>query len=262
MVVNPYRWIAGGLVLIAVWVVVEFTLAKGFLYSALQELPVLSSLHVNVRFASALIYPLAILGAYCSIVVMEKFKFLSKPFVFSIIMALTLLPILFYFSFSKDLWNRNFNIEQSLQTYQSIKTRKILPVEKIVQQRNKLDLLESSSNMSIYEPVFGYYLTDFHPEVEPGSVLKVRDGYFNITNPAGFVFPEENNTRPFERIQSTDITKLQDFINRRQPDWNRPLVQSVLDILAGISAISFIIILSFYLLKLGSIFLTINSNRN
>jgi hypothetical protein len=260
-VINPYRWIAGGLVIIAVWVVVEFTLAKGFLYPALKELPIVSSLHVNVRFASALIFPLAILGAYCSRTVMEKFKFLSKPFAFSTITALTLVPILFYFSFSKDLWKLNFNVEQSLQTYKSIKAGKISPVEKIVQERKNQDLLENSSNMSIYEAVFGYYLTDFHPEVVPGSVLKVRDGYFNMTNPSGFVFPKENNTRPFERIRSIDSTKLQDFINRRQPDWNRPLAQTVLDLMAGISAISFFIILAFYLLNRGMRFLARNSAR-
>ena len=93
LVNHPDRWIAAGSVLIAVWVVVEFTLAKGFLYPALQELPVLSSLHVNVRFASALIFPLAILGAYCSEVVMQKFEVLSKPIAFSAITVLTLAPI-------------------------------------------------------------------------------------------------------------------------------------------------------------------------
>jgi len=259
---HPDRWIAGGLVIFAVWVVIEFTLAKGFLYPTLQKLPILSSLHINVRFASALIYPLAILGAYSSVVVLEKFKVLSTPIAYSAITVFTLAPILFYFSFSKDLWNRNFNIEQSLQTYQMIKAGEISPVEKIVQLRKNQDLLESSSNMSIYEPIFGYYLTDFHPEVVPGSVLKMRDGYFNMTNPAGFVFPEENQTRPFERILAKDISRLQEFINRRQPDWNRPLVQSTLDLMAEISAIAFIIILALFLLKRVSIVMTRNSNRN
>ena len=103
--------------------------------------------------------------------------------------------------------------------------------------------------MDIYEPVFGYNLDNFRPEVHPGSVDEIQDGYFNMTNPAGFVFPEENQTRPFERIRAKDISRLQEFINHRQPDWNRPLSQSVLDLTAEISAASFIFVLVFFLIK-------------
>ena len=56
-VFHPRRWAAGGLLILATWSVIEFTLAKGFLYPVLRQLPILSSLHVNFRFASALILP-------------------------------------------------------------------------------------------------------------------------------------------------------------------------------------------------------------
>jgi hypothetical protein len=257
-VFHPGRWLAGGLLILATWLVIEFTLAKGILYPALQDLPILSSLHVNVRFASALIYPLAILGAYSSEAVFSKFKFLTKPITFSLITFFTLAPMLFYFSFSKDLWNRNFNISQSMHTFQLIQEAKILPVDTIVQLKKNLNLLESSSNLSIYEPIFGYNLDNFHPEVHPGSVFQIQDEYLNMTNPAGFVFPEENQTRPFERIPATDISRLQEFINHRQPDWNRPLLQSVLDLTAEISASSFILVLVFFLMKGAVTFLKKN----
>ena len=42
----------------------RLTLAQGWLYNVVKPLPVLRSLHANVRYASAFIFPAAFLGAY------------------------------------------------------------------------------------------------------------------------------------------------------------------------------------------------------
>jgi hypothetical protein len=249
------RWLVGGLCLMVIWMVVEFTLAKGFLYPLLHQLPILSSLHVNVRFASALIFPLAILGAFCSNIAMLQIKSLTKPVVFLLLTILTISPLLSYYSFNVDLWDRWFNINQSLQTYQSIRGGKILPVENIVEINNQYNLIQNSSNLKIYEPVFGYGLGDFNPEVYPGQTNEIVDGYYNITNPASLVFPEENQTRLFERIPYSDASRFQEFVNRRQPDWNRPLIQSILDMIAKISLIVFFIYIMVFLTKRVAVFL-------
>jgi hypothetical protein len=62
-----------------------------------------------------------------------------------------------------------------------------------------------------------------------GSVYDISDGYFNIINPTGYVFPEVNQTKAHERIPVTEKAQFLDFINRRQPDWKLPLIQQVLD---------------------------------
>jgi hypothetical protein len=52
-----------------------------------------------------------------------------------------------------------------------------------------------------------------------------------MTNPSGLVFPKENNSYPFEHIKIGEREKLEAFVNRKQPDWARPPIQHILDIL-------------------------------
>jgi hypothetical protein len=39
-----------------------------------------------------------------------------------------------------------------------------------------------------------------------------------MTNPAGYVFPEENNLQPFEPFRENEKTDLELFINHKQPN--------------------------------------------
>jgi hypothetical protein len=56
-----------------------------------------------------------------------------------------------------------------------------------------------------------------------------------MTDPTGYVFPRENNSKLFSRIPASDYNKLVDFLNRRQPNWKLPTLQIVLDWAAGLS---------------------------
>jgi hypothetical protein len=51
------------------------------------------------------------------------------------------------------------------------------------------------------------------------------------------MFPGENNSKLFSRISVADYGILVDFVNRRQPNWKLPLIQIVLDWLAGLTFI-------------------------
>jgi hypothetical protein len=55
--------IAGTFLIVGVFLTIEFSIAKGFLFTELSTLPVLKSLHTNTRFTSAFVLPLAILEA-------------------------------------------------------------------------------------------------------------------------------------------------------------------------------------------------------
>ena len=242
------KWVAAGMLLFAVYVAIEFTQAKGLIYPSLQKLPILSSLHVNVRFVSAFIFPLAILGAYGCEKAIAKHEFLAKPIPFIFIVVLALAPVLFYFSFGKDLWGRWFDLNLSLQSYQKIREGQISPVKNVIDNQD-LNLLPDSSNLYMFEPVFGYNNEDFRPKVQPGPVNEVQNDYFNMTNPASLVYPEENQLQLFERIRLAEKSQFQDFTNRRQPDWKRPVMQTLLDRVAEISLIIFSLILMHFLLN-------------
>jgi hypothetical protein len=76
------------------------------------------------------------------------------------------------------------------------------------------------------------------PVLHAGSVYDISNGYFNIIDPTGYVFPEVNRSQMYERIPVTEKAQFLDFINRRQPNWNLPLIQQVLDWTALITLVA------------------------
>jgi len=86
-----------------------------------------------------------------------------------------------------------------------------------------------------YDPLLGE--NSFLPHVHEGSVFDIQNGFYNMTDPTGYVFPKENNSKLFSLIPVSDYKKLMDFLNRRQPDWKLPLIQIALDWAAGLTFI-------------------------
>jgi hypothetical protein len=62
-----------------------------------------------------------------------------------------------------------------------------------------------------------------------GSVYDINNGFYNIINPTGYVFPEANLSSMYSRIPVVDKAQFLDFINRRQPKRTLPVLQQVLD---------------------------------
>ena len=79
------RIIAASALVLGVWFVFEFISVRGVFYDLIRGLPIISSLHVNIRFTAAFVLPLAMLGAHIfeqEISVMKPTKQL-KIFTFS-----------------------------------------------------------------------------------------------------------------------------------------------------------------------------------
>ena len=239
------------MLIIFLWLTVEFTLAKGFIYPSLQKLPILSSLHVNPRFASAFLFPLALVAAFIYNGWMIKWSKRKSVQLFLLVNLITLIPLSMYFMIKTDLQNRSYDVTKSLEIYNQIRSGEDFTITGImISNRNNTDaLLMHQSNLDPYEPIFGYGLEDFFPEIVPGSIWNISDGYYNMTNPSGYVFPEINGTRPFERIPIRDKNKLEAFASHKQPDWKIPLYQQVLDWVSGITVLLGVIILVFFGVK-------------
>ena len=213
------------LLFFAVWMIVELTFAKGWVYSLIRDLPVLRSLHVNVRFASALIMPLILVGAF----LINRF-FLEHPksSIFSISSFCTMAALLSYFFLSREIHSREFNVFSNNETQNAV-------ISPIIQISNIGDwdvFAEHASSYRPYEPLFGYSIETFTPTIHVGSVFEEENGYFNMTNPSSLVFPEINNSYPFERIKTSERKKLETFLLRKQPSWKIPNLQKFLDILS------------------------------
>jgi hypothetical protein len=243
--------IAGIALLFFISLVTEFSMAKGFLYELFRQLPILKSLHADIRFTSSFILPLAIVGAKVFDVLTGKWKSPWKTFAaFIFIGGISLASMWSYFSMPLNVQTRYFDITSIDKTYELSSEGNIFPVTQIVPDMNDYEvfILGSSNTNHHSDALFRDDNLLLTPLVHEGSVFDVQDGYYNMTDPSSLVFPEVNGNTLFERIPVSDYWKLIDFINRRPSDWKIPLTQIMLNWAAGLTllietcAILFIII--------------------
>jgi hypothetical protein len=205
---------------------------------------------VNPRFASAFLFPLALSAAVIYNGWAAKWSGRKSVLLFLAVNLLTLIPLSTYFTIKTDLQDRSYDVTESQEIYSLIRSGDNLTITGIVSGVENTDaLLLHRSNLQPYEPIFGYQLENFHPEIKPGSIWDISDGYYNMTNPAGYVFPEINGSRPFERIPVSERDKLEAFANHRQPDWKIPLYQQVLDWVSGLAFVFVVAALGGYGLR-------------
>ncbi len=239
---------AFALFLVFVWIAMEFTLAKGFIYPILRHLPILSSLRGNVRFAGTFIFPLALFAA---IVYNNWLKTWSREKLFKLFLLvniLSILPLVSYFLFRDDAFLMIYNVHIPQSIYDEIRTGQSFEVTSVgtVDGKNTGALLNRTSNLNIYEPVFGFKLENFHPQVKPGSVWEISDGYYNMTDPTSYVYPELNHNKPFDRFRVEDKQTLELFVKHLQPDWKIPTYQRALD---WVSGITFLAVVAFMVIQ-------------
>lgn len=254
---KSFTWakvIAAVFLLLAIYLAAQFAIAKGPFFHALRILPVLESLHANTRYTASFILPLAILaaGIFDSWVTRQNRK--SRPVVgFLLLDGLALAALWSYTLVPLDVQNRNFDMTPLLETYTQIQAGETLPVKNIVpaMQDYEVFLFGASNTTAHYEPLFRDNNEAFHPIVHEGSVYDLEEGYFNMTNPSGYLFPEENNTSIYARIPESDQEKLIQFVNHRQPEWKISRIQMLLNVVSAVAFIFEGLGLGFYLVKQG-----------
>ena len=228
------KWAAIIMSVLAIWITIEFTLAKGLIYPILHKLPIMSSLHVNPRFAAAFILPLVLMAAILYDSLTMRFSSKLAWSIFAMLNVLSLVPLVSYFMIKADLQDRIYNVTESQEIYRSIRSGDPMVITGIVSGvGNTGALFLRESNLEPYEPIFGYLLENFHPEIHPGSIWEITDGYYNMTDPTGYVFPGLNESRPFQRIPVSEKSELLAFASHKQPNWKLPLYQVVLDWVSG-----------------------------
>jgi hypothetical protein len=247
------KWIAVLLFICSAWLCVEFTLASGWFYLHLRQLPILSSLHVNARYAAAFLFPLSLIAAVIYNSWTKEWSPKKSTFIFILVNIITLLPLSAFLMFKDDMQARYYDITASTTIYQSIRAGEKFEVTAVRDQvSNTQSVQVGVSNLSLYDPIFGYGLENFHPEIKAGSIWDVSDGYYNMTNPSGYVFPESNNTRPFERIRVQDREELVSFANYLQSEWKIPVYQRVCNWISTLTlafVVFFLCVYSFQVLK-------------
>lgn len=218
------------ILLFGIWLAADFTLSQGWLYQFINSLPIIRSLHVNVRFASAFIFPLSFLGAY----IFDTYsridrRITRRAFILINFFALSFLP--FYLFLPPQEHHRSFNLNSSMWTYAQIKQGERFPIQEIVNVVDSNVFKKNASNFQkLREPLFGYGLEYFNPRLQIGPVFEVNNGCYNMTNPVSYVFPEDNNLQQFDCFLVDQKENLELFINRKQPVFNLPARQKIADI--------------------------------
>jgi hypothetical protein len=200
---------------LGIWVATDLTLAQGWLYNIIKPLPVLRSLHANVRFTSAFIFPLALLAAYTFHVIFDKNKWANTATILAALSTLIMLSL--YLAIPEDVHVRSFNLKSALPVYAQIDKGWNFTLQNVAEITDMQVFRQEDSNLASQDPMFGYTGEYFKPKATLGPILAVNDGYYNLTNPAGYVFPEENNLQPFDLFREDQKANLELFINHRQP---------------------------------------------
>ncbi len=220
----------------AVYLTLEFTFARGFLYPILRDLPFLRALHVNPRFGSAFIFPIALFSAYTLHLWTRSVKETRALAVFLPFNILAMLSLGAYLLIPLDrLQERTFFIAGLQDVYRKIEQGETFPIDHIDDINDQRTFDDRASNLNPYEVLFGYNLGTFRPTVEIGPAHEIRDGYFNMTNPAGLVYPEVNDSAPWQRIPASQQEQFEDFLARRQPGWELPAAQKAANTVSLVS---------------------------
>jgi hypothetical protein len=202
---------------LSVWLTADMTLAQGWLYNLVKPLPVIRSLHANIRYTAAFIFPLSLLGAY---VYHEVFRTRNRgsQVMFALLGVSTIAMLCLYFAIPQDVYNRSFNLKSTLATYVHVDNGNNFTLHNIANITD-IEVFElGNSNLASQDPILGYQGEYFTPKVVPGPIMEIRDGHYNMTNPASYVFPKENNLQPFEPFRVDEKAELELFINHQQPN--------------------------------------------
>ena len=127
--IQRQTWIACGLGAVIAWLLVEATLARGFVYPLLKPLPILRSLHVNPRIAVVFIMPLAIIAATTA---HRRYGPSTDRRTMAVLLSLAVVAPASYFLFPGHVQGRAFDLTLSLDTDQRIRARESFVVDRIV----------------------------------------------------------------------------------------------------------------------------------
>jgi len=203
-----------------------------------------------MRFTSAILFPLALAAALFYNEWSKRWSPKVSCSVFFVLNILTILPFVSYYAFPAYIYLRDYDVTEMLITDQQMNSGSPFTIKRIEDViDNSRAMKRGVSNLMPYDPIFGYNLTYFHSELKVGSVWEVSDGYYNMTNPSGFVFPEVNGTRPFERIRVDDGENLKLFTMHLQPNWKIPVYQQFFDWISGLSVIGTAGVILVYFIK-------------
>jgi hypothetical protein len=237
-----------------------------YISDLLNNLPIISAIWERCRFFYIYTIPIILFSGLVleKIYFFEKKKFLSVILIFlPIIQTLSYHYMRNYFFPEKSFENKaiysiinvnNFSQNLSKNNINSIKIKRI---DYLIDQ-NRLDknegFINSTCKFFCYSSVFGYHsekipINFFSRAQNHYDNIRIIDGRYNLFDPACFLFPNENSCKIGDRLKANDIGKLNNLINYKPINFNKPTIQKFSNLISLFTFIFLIILIFFYLIK-------------
>jgi len=94
-------------------------------------------------------------------------------------------------------------------------------------------LVQGASQLLCYEPLFGYRLEllPLRP-LRPGLVSQLKDGQFNVKNPACYIFGDENNCKPGDHFLLEQKDAARTFVSYEPFAFNLPTWMQAINVIS------------------------------
>lgn len=235
------------------FVLSEIIVGKGAIWSLLKDLPVIKSLHVNVRFTSSFILPTILLFAFCYDRIFRNKSLLKSDIYFYLFNCVSLISLFSYYTFfeaKKDFYF--YNISDDQKVWNKInKGDHFTPIQTITKGDKFLQheiFLKTSSSLYPFCPLYGYHDNYFSPKTKLGSINDYSNGFFNFHDPRSFYSPKYYNLNQPQLI--SDSEALNYLTYRKQPSYKLPGLQIFANYLSFISVMLFLIFVLLYIKKI------------
>jgi hypothetical protein len=230
-------WLALALGL-AVWITIEFASGQGLLGPCLKPLPFLRWMHANARFGSAFILPLTLLAGLGAHMILTHSSYRLGLVLVAIGIVVTLGSLLQFRRQMNGFSYSGFDVGEVQRVWTAIrKGERWRPIATIADVREDQVFAAHASNWKPYEPIFGYGHAgpNFKTRLQPGPILPSHEGEpANFHFPLAFYAPELAGQEAFAPLPASRVAELRVLLDRRQPPWPRPAVQTVANIISGL----------------------------
>ncbi len=218
--------------------------AKGPLFGALKAMPLISSLRVNCRFSSALIFPTCLMGVMGIQFVVSRLSQRRARVLLGGILILSVGHVALYTVLLKK-YRPDFGIRygkesglagmpQWLDQYYYILRSgiTIAPIDEISDVNDETALMTNKSSLRVYEPLIGdrQGALPFLAKLSAGPVHQIREGYFNMNFPLVMAYSAKYGKNS-SLVPESERANLDLFLARKTPVWELPFRQKAANVI-------------------------------
>jgi len=241
------------LILVTVWITVEFTLGRGLIWPLIKPLPFVRALHENPDFGSAFILPVSLLsGVGLERVFSTVTRGLARHALTACLLAISLISILPFRSQTPGFWYSGFDSTETLRNWGSVRRgERFVPITRISAVRDAEVFSSLSSSWKPYDAMFGYGYGGpaFRTRLVPGPIDVPGHNSLNFNLPTAFFFPSRFGQVPFQPATIQDRPQVSLLLNRIQPDWGMPLEQRIGNLISAAAMAACLIAMASVVIK-------------